>query len=100
MLRFAPQHWWKTNFSRKERIQDDIFYYKNIRSFFNRESYVEYLKDLPLDNKRISKAYANQVYSLATYVIPYKFKLLKISGWILTLSIISSLGLFFLSINA
>src|SRR3989338_8147363 len=54
--------------SSKERIRDDVLYYKNIKAFFTRESYAEYLKDLPLDSARISKAYANQIYSLATYV--------------------------------
>lgn len=80
-------------FSSKERIRDDVLYYKNILQFFNRESYHDYLKDLPLDNKRIALAYSNQIYSLATYVIPYKFKLLKFSGWSLVTSILISLVL-------
>ncbi len=78
-------------FSSKDRIQDDVLYYKNILNFHNRESYCECLKDLPTDNKRIASAYANQIYSLATYVIPYKFKLLKFSGWSLITAIFSSL---------
>ena len=80
-------------FSGKERIQDDVLYYKNILKFFTRDSYHDYLKDLPTDNKRISAAYSNQVYSLATHVIPYKFKLLKFSGWSLITSILVSLVL-------
>lgn len=78
-------------FSSKERIAEDVLYYKNIKKFYTREQYFEYLKSLPLDNERIAKAYANQIYSLATYVIPFKFKLLKLSGWILILSIFFSL---------
>lgn len=78
-------------FSKKERIREDIFYYKNITKFHSREKYVEYLKDLPIDNKRIGDAYANQIYSLANNIIPYKFKMLKIAGWTLIFSILLSI---------
>ncbi|MDO8669001.1 MAG: DUF5706 domain-containing protein [Candidatus Buchananbacteria bacterium] len=84
-------------FSKKQRINKDIFYYKNIRKFYTRASYHAYIKDLPTDNKRIGEAYANQIYSLATNVIPYKFKLLKISGWILMSSIFLSFFSYFLT---
>lgn len=80
-------------FSSKVRMQDDVLYYKNILKFFTRDSYHDCLKDLPTDNKRIAAAYSNQIYSLATYVIPYKFKLLKFSGWSLITSILVSLVL-------
>ena len=43
-------------FSTKDRIADDILYYKNIRTFYTREQYFKCLKDLPLDNERIAKA--------------------------------------------
>lgn len=85
-------------FSNKERIKEDVFYYKNILNFYSRREYVNYLKDLPLDSKRISLAYANQIYSLATYVLPFKFRLLKISGWILILTILFSITLFIASL--
>ena len=78
-------------FSKKERIKDDVLYYKNIRKFYSRSQYHKFLKELPMDNERIAKAYANQIYTLATQIIPYKFKLLKISGWILITSIFLSL---------
>lgn len=82
-------------FSKKERIKSDIFYYKNIINFYSREDYYNFLKDLPTDNKRISEAYANQVYSLATNILPYKFKMLKISGWTLVISILLSIISYF-----
>jgi len=85
-------------FSRKERVKQDIFYYKNIKKFFSRKNYIDFLKDLPLDNKKISLAYSNQIYSLATNVLPFKFKLLKISGWVLLISIFTSIILFMFSL--
>lgn len=85
-------------FSQKERIKEDIFYYKNVMKFYSRKDYANYLKDLPLDNKRIGLAYANQIYSLATNIIPFKFRLLKISGWVLVVSIILSSVLFVTSL--
>lgn len=83
-------------FSKKERFSQDIFYYKNIKKFYTRKSYHDCIKDLPMDNKRIGEAYASQIYSLATSVIPYKFKLLKISGWTLMTSIFLSFFSYFL----
>lgn len=77
-------------FSKKKRIKEDIFYYKNIIKFYSREDYCNFLSDLPTDNKRIGEAYANQVYSLAKNIIPFKFKMLKISGWVLMVSIFLS----------
>ncbi len=85
-------------FSKKERVKADIFYYKNIVKFYSRKEYYNYLKDLPKDNSRIAKAYANQIYSLAENIIPFKFKILKISGWTLLISIfISIISYFFTS---
>jgi hypothetical protein len=78
-------------FSKKERVKEDIFYYKNIINFYSRNKYVDYLKNLPTDNARIGKAYANQVYSLATHILPYKFMMLKRAGWILVGAIIASI---------
>jgi len=77
-------------FSKKERIEEDIFYYKNILKFYSRKKYVNYLKDLPTDGRRVGKAYANQIYSLSTTILPFKFKMLKISGWVLVISIFFS----------
>ena len=74
-------------FSKKERIKKDIFYYKNILKYYSRESYTKYLKELPKNEKLIGDAYANQVYSLANNIIPYKSLMLKISGWVLITSI-------------
>ncbi len=76
-------------FSRKERIKDDIFYYKNICAYYTRKNYLNYLTNLPNDDPQIAKAYANQIYTIATYILPYKFKLIKISGWTLLGSIIT-----------
>ncbi len=81
-------------FSKKERVPEDVFYYKNISKFYTRQSYFDYLKDLPFDNARISQAYTNQIYSLATHIIPYKFRMLKIAGWLLITSIMLSLIIF------
>ncbi len=81
-------------FSQKERLREDIFYYKNILEHYSRKEYVEYLKNLPYDEKRIGLAYANQIYSLATNIIPYKFKVLKIAGWTLVVSVLVSAVLF------
>ncbi len=75
-------------FQKKERVKEDVLYYKNIMNFYTREQYVRYLKDLPLDETRISKAYANQIYSLATHIIPYKFAMLKKAGWIQVFSLL------------
>lgn len=83
-------------FSRKERVPADVFYYKNIITFYDRKKYYEYLKDLPWDSERIGRAYANQVFSLAQNILPYKFGLLRISGWTLVLSLLLS-TLFFLT---
>jgi len=85
-------------FSKKERLGKDIFYYKNITMFYSRKKYSEYLKDLPLDNKKISEAYSNQIYSLAKNIIPYKFRMLKISGWVLITGIIFSTIMILLSL--
>jgi len=74
-------------FSKKERIKKDIFYYKNILKYYSRNSYVKYLSQLPNDEKLIGEAYSNQVFSLANNIIPYKSKILKISGWTLVISI-------------
>ena len=83
-------------FSNKERIKEDIFYYKNILKFYSRKEYVAALRDLPMNNKRIGEAYANQIYSLARNIIPFKFKILKISGWILIISIFFSILSYFI----
>lgn len=80
-------------FSKKERVMSDIFYYKNILKYYTRDSYCDYLEGLPTNDKKSSLAYANQIYSLATTILPYKFKMLKISGWILLFSVISSIVL-------
>ncbi|MBT3985776.1 hypothetical protein HOD38_02265 [archaeon] len=81
-------------FSKKERIKTDIFYYKNIKKHYNRKQYARYLDNLSSDPKKISAAYSNQIYSLATNIIPYKFRMLKISGWVLIISLFASI-LFF-----
>jgi hypothetical protein len=81
-------------FSKKERIKEDVFYYKNIINFFSRKKYQAYLKKLPKNNKGINLAYSNQIYSLSKNILPYKFKMLKLSGWILILSIFTSMTLF------
>jgi 4-amino-4-deoxy-L-arabinose transferase-like glycosyltransferase len=78
-------------FSKKLRVKDDIFYYKNIKKYYMREDYCSYLRNLPSDNERISKAYANQIYSLATNIIPYKFKMLKISGWTFIITVVAGI---------
>jgi len=78
-------------FSKKQRIKEDVFYYKNITKFYSRSSYNKALKNLPFDNERIVEAYANQIYSLAENILPYKFKMLKISGWTLIISIFLSI---------
>jgi len=78
-------------FSTKERVKKDIFYYKNIIKFYSRDEYCKVLSNLPSNNKAIGEAYANQIYSLAKHIIPLKFKMLKISGWVLIISIFLSL---------
>ena len=85
-------------FSKKERIKKDIFYYKNILKFFTRDSYTKYIKELPSDEKLIGEAYANQVYSLAHNIIPYKSRMLKISGWTLVISIFFSVLIYLIII--
>ncbi len=80
--------------SDKERIREDIFYYKNIRQFYTREKYVRHLQNLVYDEDGIAKAYAHQIYSLATNILSYKFKMLKWSGWTLITCLV--LGLLFL----
>jgi hypothetical protein len=74
-------------FSAKERQKEDLLYYKNVTKFYSRQEYVDTLRDLPADSKRIGEAYAHQAYSLARNVIPYKFRMIKISGWTLIGSI-------------
>lgn len=81
-------------FSQKERLREDIFYYKNIQEHYSRAEYLKYLIDLPTDEKRIGLAYAHQIYSLATHILPYKFRVLKIAGWILVVSVLTSTLLF------
>lgn len=85
-------------FSKKERIKKDIFYYKNILKYYSRESYAKYIKALPNDEKLIGDAYANQVYSLANNIIPYKSRMLKISGWTLIISIMISVFIYLIII--
>lgn len=82
----------------KERIKKDLFYYKNILHYYSREDYLSSLSNLPYDNKRIGEAYAHQIYSIATHVIPYKFRILKVAGWVLVVTILTSTILFFLAI--
>ncbi|MAF50619.1 MAG: hypothetical protein CMH64_00860 [Nanoarchaeota archaeon] len=84
-------------FSKKERIKKDVFYYKDITNNYSRKSYVNYLKELPFDFDKSGEAYAHEIYSLANDIIPYKFKMFKISGWILVFSIIFSVVSFFLT---
>jgi len=86
-------------FSTKERVRKDVIYYKNIRSFYSRKMYIECLKDMPSDSGRIGRTYANQVYSLASDMIPYKFRLLKLSGWVLIISIVLSVAMFLVLLN-
>jgi hypothetical protein len=80
--------------SKKERVKQDIFWYKNVNKFFTRQQYEKYLKDLPYDNNRIGKAYANQIYSISTKILPYKFRMLKLSGWTLVSSLFLSILVF------
>ena len=87
-------------FSDKKRVREDIFYYKNISKFYTRVQYADYLSGLPIKNKKVGEAYANQIYNLATNVIPYKFKMLKWSGWTLIFSIFGSILLLLVSLLA
>ena len=84
-------------FSKKERFKNDVFYYKNIMNFYTRDEYCDYLEILPKDYEKSTSAFANQIYSLATTILPFKFKMLKISGWILMLAIIAAVGIIVLS---
>jgi hypothetical protein len=83
-------------FSFKKRIKQDIFYYKNIGEYFNRRTYGEYLAKLPDSEELINEAYANQIYSLSQHILPYKFRMLKISGWTLIITILLAMKLFIL----
>jgi hypothetical protein len=83
--------------SKKERIKEDVFYYKNIITSYSREEYIKYLKELPKDDTKSIEAYSNQIYSLAKNIIPYKFKLLKIAGWTLITSIFLSIFLYIIN---
>ena len=78
-------------FSKKERVKHDVFYYKNILQFYSRRDYIKYLEKLPYDQDKVSKAYSNQIYSLANNIIPYKSRMLKISGRAIIISILLSL---------
>lgn len=78
-------------FSKKERFKQDVFYYKNILKFYSRDDYKKYLSDLPNNRKKVTEAYSNQIYSLANNIIPYKSRMLKISGRVLIISIFLSL---------
>ena len=82
-------------FSKKKRVKEDIFYYKNINKFYSREKYADYLYDLPRNERKVSDAYAHQIYSLANTILPFKFKMIKISGWMLTFSILLSILTYF-----
>jgi len=84
-------------FSRKERVKEDVIYYKNIIRFFTREEYVEQMKKLPWDYEKICAAYANQVYSLSKSVIPYKSRMLKFSAWTLMIAIAAAIVFFTIS---
>lgn len=84
-------------FSKKERVKDDVFYYKNILKYYTRDEYCDYLELLPKDYEKSTSAFANQIYSLAVNILPFKFKMLKISGWTLMLTVISSVGIILLS---
>lgn len=86
-------------FSKKERIKEDIFYYKNIMTHYSRSQFYEYIKDLPTDGERIGRAYTNQIYSLATNIIPYKFFMLKSAGWTLVMSVFVSILLYVVKIS-
>lgn len=83
-------------FSKKERIKSDVFYYKNILKFYTRKDYCNCIKKLPSDHKGMGEAYANQIYSLASNILPFKFKMLKLSGWILISSLMLSFASYFL----
>jgi len=74
-------------FSKKERRRGDFFYYKNILKFYSREEYYQIIKSLPVNNKKTGRAYADQIYSLANNILPYKFKMLKYAGWTLIFTI-------------
>lgn len=81
-------------FSKKDRVAKDIFYYKNITGYYSRKEYVKYLRKLPMNNDLVCEAYSNQIYSLAKNILPFKFKMLKYSGWILQTSFLISFILF------
>jgi len=82
---------------KKKRIPEDIFWYKNVVKCYSRKQYIAYLKELPYDNNKIGKAYANQIYTLVSEVLPYRGKMLKIAAIILILSVLTSLVLFGIS---
>ena len=84
-------------FSKKQREKDEVFYYRNILKFYSRESYYNAIKDLPLNSKKAGRAYSNQIYSLASKIIPYKFKMLKYAGWTLIFTIFLSIISYFIS---
>ena len=84
-------------FSKKERFKADVFYYKNILKFYTRDKYCDYLELLPKDYEKSTSAFANQIYSLATNILPFKFKMLKISGWTLMITVISAVFIILLS---
>ena len=73
-------------FSSKDRSKQDVFYYKNICRFYTEQSLFEYLSDLPDNRENFLRAYGHQIYTLATRVIPFKVRLLKMAGWTLIIS--------------
>ncbi len=75
-------------FSKRERVKEDVFYYKNIIQFYTREEYVNMLNNLKKDGRMITAAFGNQIYSLSKNIIPFKSRLLKWSGWVLVLSLV------------
>lgn len=77
----------------KKRIKEDVFYYKNIMRFYTRKAFVEHITRMPRDDSLTAKAYAHQIYTLTTHIIPYKSRLLKFGGWILLTAILLGAGM-------
>lgn len=78
---------------KKERIKEDVIYYKNITKFYSREQYIQELSDVIWNKDKITRAFGNQIYSLSDNILPFKSRLLKRAGWTFLISLVIGIGL-------
>jgi len=75
-------------FSKREKLKEDLFYYKNITHFFSRKEYLKQLHRLKSDSKMITESFGNLIYHLSKVILPFKSKLLRLAGWTLFFSLV------------